>query len=184
MQAWRNFGGDVREVTVDIGLDGNPILPPDTTVNPKPEALTGHYVTVVNNDWVQIEIPVQVITFESKKAKKLAELAMYRDWYLDQPVEVNGVKFDADTKARTNLTQALVIYTSLAYLPPAWITFDNGVYPLATIDDLKAIVATVQTQFSAKFFECSTKRQAIYDAVDEAALDAVVVPSVQFNGLV
>jgi hypothetical protein len=52
MKAYRNIAGVVHEIQVDIGLDGQPILPPDTTVDPRPEPQPGHYVTVVGNAWV------------------------------------------------------------------------------------------------------------------------------------
>lgn len=178
MKAYRNIAGEVREIEVDIGLDGTPILPPDTTVDPRPEPMAGHYVTVVDNAWVQIEIPVYVESFESKKAKVLAQIAAYRAWYLDQPVEVGGVKYDADEMARTRLTQALVMFTEMAYLPPVWIAFDNSEVAIADIAALKTIVGGVQTAFSTRFYECATLRGQVLTAATEEALAAVVVPTV------
>lgn len=177
MKAFRNVAGNVVEINVDIGLDGKPILPPDTTVDPRPEALPGHYVTVVGKEWVQIEIPQVFETLETKIGKKLEAIGKYRDWLTEQPVEVAGVEFDADDQARARLTQALVSHTALGYLPPAWIAFDNSPYPLATIDDLKAIVQGVQTAFATRFFECDSLRQAAKAAKTEQELDAVVIPS-------
>lgn len=177
MKAFRNLAGNVVEITVDVGLDGQPILPPDTTVDPRPEPLPGHYVTVVGKEWVQIEIPVVFETLESKIARKLEAIGKYRDWLTEQPVEVNGVKFDADEQARSRLTQSLVINSTLDYLPPAWISYDNTPQPLATVDDLKTIVQAVQTAFATRFFECDTLRQAAKAATTEAELDLVVVPS-------
>lgn len=177
MKAYRNVAGEVREITVDVGLDGKPILPPDTTTDPRPEELPGHYVTVVDKAWVQIEKTVYVESFESKKQRKIADIAKYRDWLTEQPVEIDGVKFDADDQARSRLTQALVIFSNLEYLPPVWVTFDNSAHPLATIEDLKAIVVTVQTAFAARFYECSELRTTVAAAEDEAALEAVVIPS-------
>ena len=177
MKAYRNVAGDVREITVDVGLDGKAILPPDTTTDVRPEALPGHYVTVVGNVWVQIETTVYVESFESKKQRKIAEIAKYRNWLTEQPVEVAGVKFDADDQARSRLTQALVMFSNLEYLPPVWVTFDNSVHQLASIEDLKAIVTAVQNAFAARFYECSELRVTATAAEDEAALEAVVVPS-------
>ena len=177
MKAYRNIAGVVHEIEVDIGLDGKPILPPDTTVDPRPEPLAGHYVTVVGNAWVQIESPVYVESFESQKARALARLATYRAWYLDQPVEVNGVKFDADEMARNRLTQAVVMFNELAYLPPAWVTFDNSTVALADIDALKTIVVAVHAAFSTRFYECSNLRLQVLAAQSEAELSAVVIPS-------
>lgn len=176
MKAFRNFHGDVCEIDIDVGADGVPILPPDTTVDPRPETLEGHYTTVVGNAWVQIERAVLFEVFETKQQRKIAEIGKYRNWYTEQPVDVNGVKFDADDQARTRLTQALVINTTLAYLPPAWITYDNSLFPLAAIEDLVNLVAVIHTAFATRFFECNVLRQAAMAATDEAALDAVVIP--------
>lgn len=177
MKAWRNLGGNVVEIEVDIGKNGQPILPPDTTVAIRPEAQEGHYVTVVGNEWVQIPIPVSFVSFETKKQQKLDELKAYREWYLEQPVEHNGVMFDGDEQARNRLIQALVIYQANAYLPPAWISFDNTPVALTTVDDLTGIIASVQTAFSTRFFETDAVRQQLIAAADEAALEAVVMPT-------
>lgn len=176
MKAFRNVGGNIVEIEVDIGLDSLPILPPDTTVNARPAAQEGHYVTVVGNEWVQIPIPVPFVTFETKKQQKLSALQEYRGWYLDQPVEHNTIMFDADETARARLTQALTINMSSGYLPPAWITYDNSPFVLTVVDDLKNLVNTIQAAFSSRFFEMDTIRQQILAAADEAALNAVVVP--------
>lgn len=178
MKAFRNLGGTVVEIEVDTDLNGFPILPPDTTVDPKPEAQAGHYVTVVGNAWVQIPIPQEVIAFEYKKQKDLEALSKYKEWYLEQPTDHLGVVFDADEKARARLTQALVINTASGYLPPAWIAADNSSFPLTTIDDLKGIVNSVQAAFATRFFEMDTIRQQIMAATDETALNAVTIPTI------
>lgn len=184
MKAYRNVGGDVREIDVDVDLKGSPILPPDTTVDARPEALPGHYVTVVGKSWVQIEIPVAVVSFETKKQQKLNEISQYAAWYQDQPLDINGVKFDADEKARIRLSQALVIHLTLGQIPPAWITYDNAEFPLTTIDELKGISAAVHQAFQTRFFECNALRQAALVSTDDASLDAVVVPKKPNIGLV
>lgn len=183
MKAYRNVAGEVREIQIDLDLHGNPILPPDTTVDPRPEPLEGHYVTVVGRSWVQIEIPVQVVSFETKKQQKLALIAGYTKKYLDLPVEIEGVKFDADEQARNRLTQALVIHSTFGQVPPAWVAYDNTPKPLASIDDLKAISSALHQAFQSRFFECDTLRQAALAAADEAALEAVVVPQLQSDSL-
>lgn len=177
MKAFRNFYGDVREVNVDIGIDGVVILPPDTTIEPRPEPLEGHYVTVVGNSWIQILTPVLFEVFETKQARKIAQIGKYRDWYIEQPVELNGVKFDADDKARSRLTQALVMNSTLNYLPPTWVTYDNGLFPLADISDLVNLVGIIQNAFATRFFECNALRTAVTAATNETELDAVVIPA-------
>jgi len=177
MKAWRNFGGQVLEIDIDVDLEGNPILPPDTTTDVKPEANEGCYVTVVGNTWVQIPIAVSYTTFETKKQEALDKLKDYRDWYLDTPVEVNGVLYDADEKARGRLVQALVIYNETTYLPPAWISFNDIAQPLSSIDDLKEIIAGVQNAFTTRFFETNSIREALLLAANEEALNAVEIPA-------
>lgn len=176
MKAYRNVAGDVREIFVDIGIDGQPILPPDTTVDPRPEPMPGHYVTVVGKVWVQIETPVLFETFETKQANKIREIGKYRNWLTEQPVEIGGIMFDADDQARGRLTQAMVMHTELGYLTPAWIALDNTPQPITTINDLKAIVVGVQTAFAGRFFECDTLRQAAMSATTEQQLYDIVIP--------
>ena len=179
MKAWRNLNGNVVEIEVDISKSGNPILPPDTTVAERPAELEGHYLTVVGNEWVHIAIPAQVVSFETKQAQALAELKAYREWYLDQPVTHAEHTFDADEQARNRLVQALVIYNETAYLPPAWITFDNKPFALTVIDDLKGLISVVQTAFSSRFFEMNTLRDSILAAQDDTALNAIVIPKIE-----
>lgn len=178
MKAFRNVGGTVREIQVDVGLNGQPILPPDTTVDPRPDPLPGHYVTVVGNAWVQIEVPVYVESFDSKKAKALDRVRQYRDWKLEQPVDVNGVLFDGDDKARTRLTQALVMFKELNYLPPVWVDYNDASVTISSIDDLKTIVAAVTAEFSARFYETDTLRAQVAATTTEEELNAIVIPEV------
>lgn len=178
MKAYRNIAGVAVEIEVDIGLDGMPILPPDTTVDARPEPLAGHYVTVVDHAWVQIESPVYVESFESKKTAVVKRIADYRSWSLDQPVDIAGVKFNADDQARSRLTQALVVYAEMAYLPPVWVAFDNTEVPLADIAALKTIVSAVQMAFTTRFYECATLRTRALAATTEAELALVVVPTI------
>lgn len=178
MKAFRNVDGSVVEIEVDVGIDGKPILPPDTTVDPKPEALADHYVTVVGTEWVQIPVPVPFVSFETQQQTALAKLKDYRDWYLNAPVEHNGVLFDADDTARNRLTQALVIYNDNGYLPPFWVTESNGRYPLAAIEDLRALATAVSGAFSARFYEMSTLREQILAATNETELAGITIPAI------
>lgn len=178
MKAFRNIGGTVVEIDVDVDPDGQPILPPDTTVDEKPDAQPGHYVTVVGNSWVQIPLPQEFITFEYKKQQALEKLAKYKAYLFEQPVEINGVMFDANEKARNRLTQALVINTASGYLPPFWITANNSQHPITTLDDLKEIINGVQTAFATRFFQMDTLRQQILAATNEDELNAIEIPTI------
>lgn len=178
MKAFRNIGGSVVEIDVDTDPNGQPILPPDTTVDAKPAAHDGHYVTVVGNAWVQIAIPQEVTEFEYKKQKALDALGVYKNYYLDLPITVNSVIFDADEQARNRLTQAVVIHTATGSLPPAWIAKDNSPYPLADIAALMEIVNAVHTAFSTRFFEMDAIRQAIIAATNDAELSVITIPTI------
>lgn len=177
MKAFRNMGGVVVEIDVDVDPNGQPLLPPDTTVDPRPEPQPGHYVTVVGHEWVQIPIPEQWTEFSELKSQALERLSKYKNWYLDQPVEVNGRMFDADGQARIRLTQTLVIYNATNYLPPAWIDYNNQPYAISKIADLMQIITAVQTAFSTRFYEMDQIRQQILSAQDEEALQAVEIPA-------
>jgi hypothetical protein len=183
MKAFRNVGGNVVEIDIDVDLDGNPILPPDTTTDARPEADEGHYVTVVGNVWVQIPIPQSYVTFETKQADAQKRVKAYRDWYLDQPVTHEGVMFDGDETARARLTQALTVHSANGYLPPAWITYDNSAFPLPDVDALKALVNTVSVAFSNRFFEMATLRGQITAATDETQLSEITIPMIPQDGM-
>lgn len=174
MKAWRLYNGQINEIDVDVDPNGQPILPPETTVAARPEALPGHYVTIQGDQWVQIEI-VAPSLFQLKNDKMMA-FNVYRQKYMDKPVEVNGVMFDADSTARERLTQALVMNTAFSYLPPVWITHDNSAYTLADLDALKAIALAVQTAFATRFYEIVGIRDSVTNASTEEELNAIVIP--------
>jgi len=185
MQAYRNINGTVVTIEVDVDSNGNPLLPPDTTVDPEPTPIPGHYNTVVGNAWVQIPIPTTIVSFEYEKQLALEKLKKYKDWYLNQPVDVTVgttvYTFDADETARNRLAQALVINSSTGYLPPSWIDANNNPVTIATVTDLTDIATGVQTAFSTKFFEVDTIRQNILAATDNMALSMVSIPEPPLN---
>jgi len=176
MKAYRNIGDSVIEIEVDIGLDGEPLLPPDTTVDPRPEPLEGHYVTVVGNSWVQIPIPQQVFDFNYEKQLALEKLKKYKQWYLEQPIKYADRTFDANETARIRLTQALVIYSNTQYLPPVWIDSNNQPYTISQISDLVSIVTAVSTAFTTRFFEMENIRKQIMNAKNKEELDSIKIP--------
>lgn len=175
MKAFRLYNGTINEIDVDIDPDNNPILPPDTTVDPRPADLEGHYLTIQGDKWVQIEIVPP--SLEQLRMNKLIQFEAFRPQYFDKPVEVGGILFDADETARDRLTQALVMNQHINYLPPAWISYDNTPVPIADLAALLPIVAAVQTAFATRFFELNTIRDSINNAADQLALDAIVFPS-------
>ena len=189
MKAFRNVAGNVVEILVDIDPAGNPILPPDTTVDPKPEAQEGHYVTVVGREWVQIPAPQEFKAFETKKNEAINKLREYREWKLEQPVTltVEGtgeeVKFDADSTARDRINHALTLHTNLGVLPPAWITYDNNEFPLTTLEDLKTVATAVFTAYNNRFFECNEIRKQLLEAQDEETLAVAVelIPQIEMQ---
>lgn len=176
MKAFRNIAGNVVEIDVDLDLNGDPILPPDTTTDERPEAQPGHYVTVVDRNWVQIPIPQQVKSLELLKTEALQKVSAYREWLLEQPVTHDGVLFDGDQVARVRLSQAVIVADAGGQVPPAWVTYDNSTYPLTDLASLKALTVSVITAFGNRFFEANAVREAVMQANDEAALAAVEIP--------
>lgn len=181
MKAYRNIAGNVVEIDIDIDLAGNPILPPDTTVDPRPDAQPGHYVTVVGRNWVQIPIPVQVKSLELLRSEALQKVQAYRNWYLEQPVIHEGILFDGDETARVRLSQAVIVAEAGGQVPPAWITYNNQAFPLSGYPALKALTISVITAFGNRFFEANAIREAIMQAPDEAALASIAIPTIQEN---
>lgn len=180
MKAYRNLNGQIVEIDVDVDPNNQPLLPPDTTVDPRPDPLAGHYVTIVGNAWVQIEIPATVFEFSYNREKKLADLAVYKTWYLDQPLAINGVLYDADEQARTRLIQALTVYNAYGALPSAWVDSNNVPHPISAVADLNALIQPIAQAFQTRFFDMDTIRQNILAVADgdQAALDLIVVPTI------
>lgn len=175
MKAFRLYNGIIQEIDVDVGLDGLPILPPNTTVDPRPDEIPNHYLTIEGNVWLQVEIPAP--TLEQERQNKLIQFAKYREQYMDQPVTVNDVLFDADSTARERLTQALVMNQVFSYLPPVWITHGNQSYPIAVIGDLAAIAQAVQTAFASRFYEMTSLRDSINAATTVEQINAITIPA-------
>jgi hypothetical protein len=178
MKAWRNLYGQVVEIDVDVDPQGNPLLPPDTTTDPKPEPLEGHYVTVVGREWVQIPIPVVTYDFSYLQQQALDRLNRYKAWYLNQPVEVNGRPFDNDETARARVSQAILAHQLTGFLPEFWVDANNQRYPINSVDDLKTIAVALQDSFNTRFVETNTIRQQILAATTEDQLNAVEIPTI------
>lgn len=176
MKAFRNINGTVTEITVDIDLNGNPILPPDTTVDPRPQLLDGHYLTVVGNSWVQIPIVVQEVTLDDLKREKMEFIKNWADNLLEQPIVYEGIEFDADEKARARISQAIVTYNTTEYLPAAWITRDNTAYNISSFEDLKGLGAAIASAFTERFFTGAALRAQVLEATSEAELNAIELP--------
>ena len=176
MQAYRNVGGTVRAIKVDVDPGGAPILPPDTTVDPRPEPMAGHYVTVVGKAWVQIPIPISSPSVESLKSDALTRFSKWRDWYINRPVEHEGRMFDADELSRSRVTQALTVHSSIGFLPPAWLDVNKAPFPLADIDTLKGIATAILTSFNNGFFEAEAKRAQILATSTAEELAGIEIP--------
>ena len=180
MKAFRNIGGTVTEIEVDVGIDGRPILPPDTTIDAKPADIPGFYLTVVGTAWVQIPVTVENKSFETKRQEALALLAKYRDWSTEQPVTHQTIVFDADDTARNRINQSLVAATNFGKLPQYWIAYDNSPFPIATAADLTALANTIFDAFTSRIFAADSIRQQILALADgdEAGLAAIAIPTI------
>lgn len=181
MKAYRKLNGNIVEIRVDIDREGNPILPPNTTVQPKPEVLEGHYLDLVRGEWEQFPIPVKPEpTLEQLQNEACDELSKYKDWVLDQPVEFDGVLFDADETARVRILGAVNAYQVSEVLPQAWVTFDNGVYMVSDYEQIKGLSMVMYGSFNDRFFFVSSLRNQILAAKDKATLEAIKLPVVGY----
>lgn len=183
MKAFRNIGGQVVEIDIDVDLAGNPILPPDTTTDKQPSIPEGHYATVVGDRWVVIANPVQTVTFEMKQQERLEELSVYRSWLLDQPVEHDGRQFDGDETARARVSQALVSYQSLGVLPDGWIDLNNQLYPIETIEELNALALVIANEFQIRFFETAQLRTSLMEATTLEELELIECPTIPMRAM-
>jgi len=175
LKAYRLLSGNITEIEVDVDVaTGAPLLPPDTTVAARPDDIPGFLLTIVGNQWQQIEILPP--TLEQLKNDKLADFDKHRTWYLNQPVIVNGAQFDGDKNARDSLTQALTVHSALGILPPAWFDYDNTPHALTNVEDLKAIAGPVAITYSTRYYEMVTMRETINAAQSKEELDAIEIP--------
>lgn len=160
----------------DVDPNGNPLLPPNGTIDPKPEVPSGKYLAIVRNQWHLIDIPQVTYSFEYKKQMKLEALASYKEWYLNQPVTYDGRQFDNDETSKNRLIQTIKIYELTNQLPPAWIDYNNQAYPINAISQINGIVLTIASTFQTRFFEMATLRDQINAAQTEEELAAINVP--------
>lgn len=181
MKAFRKIGDVITEIRVDVDPSGNPILPPYTTVEPRPEALEGYYVDLVRGEWEQLPIPQPVEpTLDQLKDAACKRLEAYKIWVLDQPVEYEGVKFDADETARVRILGAVNAYQVSEVLPQAWVTFDNGLFPITEFEQIKAMSMAMYEEFNARFFAVTMVREAILGASSKEELEAIEMPVVGY----
>ena len=175
----RTPAGNIQEILIDLDRNGNPILPPDTTTDPRPQAKEGHRVTVVGNKWVQIPItPPREITLEEYKEDKLKTLSVYKDWLLEQPVYMGDVLYDADEVARERLTQAVLLSEVGGPVPEVWIDANNIPQPVADADAIKTLSFLVAGIFQDRFTALTQMRTMIQAAASKEEVDAVVIPQI------
>ncbi len=173
--------GKVTQIQVDVSPSGKPLLPLNSTVEDMPETLPGHYVTLVDSQWVQIPIAVPTYSFSYLQDLKLSAVKKYAAWYQTRPVTFDGQQFQADEASKNLLTQALLVANIGGGVPPFWKTLDNQKYPLPDITKLSDLVVAVSQDFSRKFYEMDALKASISACTTEAELDAIVVPSVPLN---
>lgn len=183
MKAFRNIGGRVVEIDIDVDLTGNPILPPDTTTDKPPSIPEGHYSTVVGDRWVVIANPIQTVTFEMKQQEQLEKLKEYRAWLLEQPIEHDGRQFDGDETARARVSQALVSFQSLSVLPDGWFDLDNQLYEVPTYEDLCALALSIAGAFQSRFFETALIRTSIMESTTLEELELVECPGIPMDAM-
>lgn len=175
----RTPAGNIQEILIDLDRNGNPILPPDTTTDPRPQAKEGHRVTVVGNKWVQVPItPPREVTLEEYKDNKCKALSAYKDWLLEQPVYMGDVLYDADDVARSRLTQTVLLSEVGGTVPEVWLDANNMPQPVADVDTIKTLSFLVADIFQARFTALTQMRAVIQAAASKEEVDAVVIPQI------
>lgn len=180
MKAYRKVNGEIREIRVDVSPSGTPLLPPNTTVDPRPEPLEGYYLDIVGDSWEQIPVRVHVPTLQEVKDKACDELALYKDWLLDSPVMFEGHDFDSDDTARIRLLGAVSAYQVSGKWPPAWVTYDNKLFPLTTPNLLNGLSMTVYNAFTSRFFFVTGIREQILACETIEEVDNVTIPEIGY----
>lgn len=171
--------GVVEEILIDLDRNGNPILPPDTTLDPRPQPREGHRVTVIGDKWVQIPVtPPREVTLEELIDNKCDVLRTYRDWLLEQTFFFNDVEFDADDVARARVTQAMLLVELGGPSPDVWIDANNQPYSVENPEELKELAFGIANIFQERFNAATAIRDAILACTSKEELDAIVIPSI------
>ena len=175
----RTPDGSIKEILIDLDRNGNPILPSNTTIDPRPQANEGHYVTVVDDKWVQIPItPPREVTLEELKDEKRKVLAAYKDWFLEQPVYMGEVLYDGDSVARDRLTQAVLLAELGGPVAESWVDANDIPRPIVDQDHIKNLSFQVAGVFQQRFTVLTGIRLAIIEATSVEELDAIVIPEI------
>ena len=175
----RTPDGSIKEILIDLDRNGNPILPSNTTIDPRPQANEGHYVTVVGDKWVQIPItPPREVTLEELKDDKCDVLAAYKDWLLEQPVYMDDVLYDADSVSRDRLTQAVLLSELGGPVVEVWVDANGIPRPIADHNHIKNLSFLVAGVFQQRFTALTGMRLAIIAATSVEELDAIVIPEI------
>lgn len=178
MKAFRNFSGIIKEIDIDVSPSGEPLLPPDTTVDPKPEDREGHYLSVVGTKWVYIPFTEVQETLDQIRNRKFIQLATYKEWYFNTPVKYDEVLFDGDESSRNRLSQALQVYNQTKVVPTNWVNYKNDFYAFdGDKDKFINLVLTVLQAFNNRHIEMNVIRDKILKAESIEELYNIQVPA-------
>lgn len=178
MKAFRNFSGQIKEIDIDVSPSGEPLLPQDTTVDPRPDDKEGYYLSVVGTKWVYIPYKAPEETIDQIRNRRFVQLAGYKDWYFTTPVKFDDVLFDADEESRARLAQNLQIFNLTGKIPSSWISYTNEPYPLNDDKDkFTNLVLTVLQTFNNRHIEMNVIRDKILKAETIQELNEIQVPS-------
>lgn len=130
--AWTADGKGYKSVMVNV-IDGEPLLPPNTTVTPPPTKVSGgHYLTVVGTSWVELPYDNSDLSFKEYKESLNNQLKDVSEQLVWAPFIYLGHVYGNDYKDVIRITTAVQAYMIAKRLPEFWRTEDN--YPITTAD--------------------------------------------------
>lgn len=133
MRAWRKDGNGYKEVMVNVDPVNNiPLLPPNTTTDPMPEAHSNMFLTVRDNYWIYLpknpvkpEEPIDSLALTRGAIK--SNFDKWKATYVDAPFYHDGFVLHNDLIARTNILGAYVAFKFHKRIPPKWKAMGNRI---------------------------------------------------------
>ena len=189
VQAWRKDGNGYKEVMVNIDPVNNiPLLPPNTTTDPKPEEHNNMFLTVRDNYWIYlpknpVESEVPIDTLAVTRGVLKANYDKWKDAYVDAPFYHDGFVLHNDLIARTNILGAFVAFKFHDRMPPKWKAM-GGKYLNPTPKWLDAISLLSVHYYESRLFTAEMTNYQIAKAETVEELQRIVFPVIpHYEGL-
>lgn len=107
------------------------------------------------------------------KALRWAQMKQMRDFSAAQPIDVDGLRFDADARSVDNIRGAIQGMEIAGATSIAWTLFDNSVVTL-TLEELRAVGVAILSRVDVCYQRARELRDQIEAATAPEAVAAIV----------